>query len=161
MSTDALKTMKDQLMSCIQGQFGDLQKVDTHELGQAIDMVKDLSQAIYYCTITESMENSDKEEQKRTNVNYYTVPSTTHYYTTPMDMPIRQSRNPKQGKSPMRRRMYMEGKESHNDPSSQIQELQAYLQELSSDITEMIKDSSPEEKMVLRQKMTTLANKIS
>ena len=61
----------------------------------------------------------------------------------------------------MRRRMYMEGKETHNDPKSQLQELEAYLQELSTDITEMIKDASPEEKTILRQNMTMLANKIN
>ena len=38
---------------------------------------------------------------------------------------------------------------------------EAYLQELSSDITEMIKDASPEERNTLRQKMTTLASKIN
>lgn len=63
MSIDALKTMKEQIMNCVQGQLGDLAKVDTHELGEAIDMIKDLSESIYYCTITESMEKSD--EQKR------------------------------------------------------------------------------------------------
>ena len=40
-------------------------------------------------------------------------------------------------------------------------ELEAYLQELSTDVTEMIKDASPEEKARLRQKMTTLASKIA
>ena len=29
-------------------------------MGEAIDMIKDLSEAIYYCTITEAMEKSDK-----------------------------------------------------------------------------------------------------
>jgi len=33
MSTDALKMMKEQLMSCVQGQLGDISKVDAHELG--------------------------------------------------------------------------------------------------------------------------------
>jgi len=32
----------------------------------------------------------------------------------------------------------------HKDPASQLQELETYLQELSTDITEMIKDASPE-----------------
>ena len=50
-----LKTMKEQLVACVQGQLGDVSKVDTHELGEAIDMIKDLSEAIYYCTITDSM----------------------------------------------------------------------------------------------------------
>ena len=70
-------------------------------------------------------------------------------------------RDPREGRSPMRRRMYMEGKEMHNDPNSQLHELEAYLQELSSDITEMIKDASPEERATLHQKMTMLASKIA
>ena len=55
MGTEAMKTMKEQLMSCVQGQLGDLSKVNAHELGEAVDMIKDLSEAIYYCTITDSM----------------------------------------------------------------------------------------------------------
>ena len=52
MSIEALKAMKDQISSCVQGQLGDLSKVNTHELGEAIDMIKDLAESIYYCTIT-------------------------------------------------------------------------------------------------------------
>lgn len=69
-------------------------------------------------------------------------------------------RDPREGKAAMRRRMYMEGKENNSDPKSQLHELEAYLQQLSSDITEMIDDASPEEKATLRQKMTVLAEKI-
>jgi hypothetical protein len=61
MSIEALKTMKTQLMSCVQGQLGDISKIDAHELGEAIDMIKDLSEAIYYCTITDSMEKAEKK----------------------------------------------------------------------------------------------------
>ena len=61
MSIEALKTMKTQLMSCVQNQLGDISKTDTHELGEAIDMIKDLSEAIYYCTITDSMEKAEKK----------------------------------------------------------------------------------------------------
>ena len=95
---------------------------------------------------------------------YYSAPmtggnssgGTTHYYT---EIPM-MSRDPREGRSPMRRRMYMEGKEMNNDTTSQLKELEAYLQELSTDITEMIKDASPEERTTLHQKMTMLANKI-
>jgi hypothetical protein len=79
------------------------------------------------------------------------------YYTEP-SMEMR--RDPREGTSYVRRRMYMEGKEQHRDVNSQMRELEAYLQELSSDITEMVKGASAEEKNVLRQKITTLANKI-
>lgn len=195
MGTEALKTMKEQLMSCVQGQLGDISKVDAHELGEAVDMIKDLAEAIYYCTITESMEKSD---EAKTNINYYTTPyynkmypdyrdmertggymyyptggeghsssgnmgnggnrGGVNYYT---EMPGVMGRDPREGRSPMRRRMYMEGKEMHNDPNSQLRELEAYLQELSTDITEMIKDASPQERATLHQKMTTLASKIA
>ena len=197
MATEALKMMKEQLMSCVQGQLGDISKVDAHELGEAVDMIKDLAEAIYYCTITESMEKSEENKsQGETNINYYTTPyynkmypdyrdmeRTGGYMYYPTDgnggnmsggsnggnrggrsyyteMPNIMGRDPREGRSPMRRRMYMEGKEMHNDPNSQLHELEAYLQELSSDITEMIKDASPEERATLHQKMTMLANKI-
>lgn len=88
MATDALKTMKEQLMNCVQGQLGDISRVNTHELGEAIDMIKDLAEAIYYCTITESMEKSeDKYSQGDTNINYYTTPTNyTKMYPNYRDM---------------------------------------------------------------------------
>lgn len=173
MAIENLKKMKEQLMDCVQGQLGDLAKVNTEELGEAVDMIKDLSEAIYYCTITESMEKSGEEEKRETNINYYTTPyyrnaerdggymyyptsGGMNYYT---EMPA--GRDPRQGRSPMRRRMYMEGKEMHHDSKSQMHELEAYLQELSTDITEMVKDASPEERATLKQKMTTLAGMIN
>ena len=76
MATDALKMMKEQLMSCVQGQLGDIKNVDAHELGEAVDMIKDLAEAIYYCTITDSMEKGEdsKQSQGEMNINYYTTP---------------------------------------------------------------------------------------
>lgn len=195
MATEALKMMKEQLMSCVQGQLGDISKVDTHELSEVVDMIKDLAETIYYCTITESMEKGEEaKNQGDTNITYYTTTPYYNkmypdyrdmeradgymYYTTGgngqstggnrggmnynyyTEMPGMMGRDPREGRSPMRRRMYMEGKEKHNDTNSQLHELEAYLQELSTDITEMIKDASPEERATLHQKMTTLANKI-
>ena len=74
MGTEEMKTMKTQLMGCVQGQMGNLKDVDTKELGQAVDMIKDLSEAIYYCTITQSMEKAEKQEKETVNnINYYTT----------------------------------------------------------------------------------------
>lgn len=56
-----LEHIKETLMSCVQGQMGDLSTVDTKELGEVIDMIKDLSEAVYYCTIVESMNHKEKE----------------------------------------------------------------------------------------------------
>ena len=58
---EEMKNMKAQLMSCVQGQMGQLDKTDTEELGDAVDMIKDLAEAIYYCTITEAMEKGDQK----------------------------------------------------------------------------------------------------
>lgn len=69
---ERLKHMKETLMSCVQGQLGDLSSADSKELGEAIDMIKDLSEAIYYCTIVKSMEDSEKEGNKE--VRYYPMP---------------------------------------------------------------------------------------
>jgi hypothetical protein len=41
-----------------------------------------------------------------------------------------------------------------------MRELEAYMQELTTDITDMIQDASPEEKLMLQQKISTLATKI-
>lgn len=202
--TDKLKEMTERLIHCTQEAMADLKNADAKQLGEAVDMIKDLGEAAYYWTITEAMEKTDEKEEIRT-VNYYTSPiyagsgteprwtdtrgierkggymyyptgpngDTTwggnmdsagmmgnggrvvNYYTDPM------MRDPRQGRSPMRRRMYMEGKEAHHDATSQLKELEAYLQELSTDITEMIKDASPEERATLHQKMSMLADKIA
>ena len=171
MSIEKMKHIQEEILHCVEKQTQDLRNADTQELGQAIDMIKDLSKAIYHTTITEAMENAEKMKQKQWDkqgeVNYYsTYPrrmlppdgGNTSYYT---EMPMGMWWDPREGRSALRRKMYMEGKEQHKDTASQLQELEAYLQELSSDITEMIQDASPEERAALRQKMTVLVSKIA
>jgi hypothetical protein len=46
-------------------------------------------------------------------------------------------RDPREGKSGERRKMYMEGK-AYKDKIKQMQDLESYMQELASDMTEMI-----------------------
>ena len=58
-------------MGCIESQMSHLDTVDTEELGDVVDMVKDLEEAIYYCTITKAME----EKEKSGGGEHY------HYYT--------------------------------------------------------------------------------
>jgi hypothetical protein len=58
---ERLKHIKETLMCCIEGQMSHLDTVDTEELGDVIDMVKDLEEAMYYCTITKAMEGKEKK----------------------------------------------------------------------------------------------------
>ena len=69
-------------------------------------------------------------------------------------------RDYREGRSPIARKMYMESKEMHQDPAAQIEELEHYIKELGDDVTEMIQDSTPEQKAILKQKISALAEKI-
>jgi hypothetical protein len=160
-------------------------------------MIKDLSEAIYYCSIVKAMEESEKEGKGR-EVHHYYEPMTYNdrsngrmyypeynantmfypymYYTegnrgndgarqsmgerrnyteTPVHM-----RDYREGRSGEYRRMYMESQEMHKDKAVKMQELEKYMHELSNDMTEMITDASPEEKQIMKNKLTTLAGKI-
>lgn len=186
---ERLKQMKENLMACVSSQVcGNLAQVDTKELGEAIDMIKDLEEAIYYCTITKAMEEKPEHE-----VHHQGAPQQQYYPTEkvyPQDMgrvggrmyydgngnsgtgggngsnsyfePMYMTdyRDMREGNSPIYRKMYMESKEMHHDKTKQMQELEDYMQELSKDITDMIKDASPEERQLLHQKLTTLASKV-
>lgn len=69
--TERLKRMKETLASCVEGQLGNLQNVDAKELGEVVDMMKDLEEAIYYCTITKSMEEAEQKEKHTYTPIYY------------------------------------------------------------------------------------------
>ena len=177
---ERLKHMKESLMNCVSSKMGDLSSVDTGELGAAIDMIKDLEEAIYYKTITESMEQSSKKEKEsryyvpeygrmyygdgRSDSGSSSSSSTgsnggSRYYREPREYPI-EIRDYREGNSPISRRMYMESKEMHKDKNMRMKELEKYMHELTDDIKEMIEDASPEEKQMLQEKISTLAHKI-
>lgn len=198
MSHERLKHIKENLMSAIEGQVCNLQEADCEELGEAIDMLKDLEEALYFCTITEAMEKTEKhtggEQYGNQQHMYYSEPyyyngysnpgnggylmynqngtpssstggtgssqsgmsgSSSSYYQDPM------MRDHREGRSPMSRRMYLEAKEHKGDgKTSQLKELERYMQELTSDMVDMIQEATPEEKQYLEKKISALAAKI-
>ena len=71
---EQLRNIEQCLIGTVQGQMGDLKKVNAKEMGEVIDMIKDLEEAMYYCSIIEAMEEtSEKEEhvQAPMNISYY------------------------------------------------------------------------------------------
>lgn len=211
-----LKKMKECLIGVAEGQvYGNLDKVNAQELGEVMDMIKDLSEAVYYCTITESMEKQAYEEEYEPM--YYDPMHNPYYEDRYMPMmyaqgangmsgggrssggngargggsrgysngmirryddgqtsysmyndpyahkdmmhPAHMMRDPREGRSGERRKMYMEGR-GYKDKAKQMQELEQYMQELASDMTEMIQDASPEEKQLLQNRIATLAAKV-
>lgn len=69
---ERFKQIKEALVSCIQAQVGQgLKEVDIKELGEAIDMLKDMEEAMYYCSIVKAMEESKEEEKYKEK--YYSM----------------------------------------------------------------------------------------
>lgn len=233
---EQLKSMKEMLTAQVHSQLANIEKADYHELGAAIDMIKDMAETEYYCSVVKAMEEAEEEKETRgTDRYYYTerympIPYQRVYdrdmdrgygrmyyngggsnggnsggnagggssggsgysdrsgggrmYENPRDMggndyprsfyeppymmipPMYESRNsmmlrdPREGRSADRRRMYMESKEMHQGKEKQMQELESYMTELSGDITDMIHGASPEERQMLQKKLSALAQKI-
>ena len=198
---EQLKQMKEMLIGCVQGQLTHLDTVDAKELGEAVDMIKDLSEAIYYCTVTEAMEGKGKITGERETMYYpvmyrdpdwrdmdkyngrmyyngqgggnssrggntsggYSSSSSSNGTRNYSERDVylgEMMRDYREGKSPMSRKNYMEGKEMHKEKTAQMHELEKYVQELTSDLMEMIEGTSPEEKQMLSSRIATLATKI-
>lgn len=182
---ERLKHLKENLMCAIETQMCNLYEADCDELGEAIDMLKDLEEAMYFCAITEAMRgggNKEKEYELEMKGNKHHNEERMYYpnYDTPImysdgntmtgtnhngsSMSSKDYSEPRrdsmEGRSHMNRRMYMEAKHTQADKATQLRELEKYMQELTNDIVDMISDTSPEEKQYLEKKMTTLAAKI-
>ena len=125
-----LKSMKHSLESCAYAQMSNLESVDTKELGEVIDMIKDLAETMYYTAITEAMEEGEADEWKEDR----------KYYPS--------------------RKMYMEAKEKHMDKATMMKELEHYVHGLTEEVMDMMKGASAEEKTYLEKHMAALATKI-
>lgn len=74
--------------------------------------------------------------------------------------PTTATRDSREGKSGMMRRSYIEAKEMHKDKDTTMQELEKYLKGVSEDITDVIGSMTPEERSMLKSKMSTLVTKL-
>lgn len=190
---ERLKHLKENILCCVEGAVTDLAHADTKELGEAIDMLKDLEEAIYYATITKAMHEKETshEEKYYPSPMYYTpnMNENTRYYYERKDegrympyfdperdmdrnkgkmyysdhrpnIPDSTMRDQREGRSPMNRKMYIEAKEMHHGKEVQLKELENYMQELTTDIVDMIRDASPEEKQLMQKKIAALAEKV-
>lgn len=182
-----------------------IEAIDTKEMGEVADIIKDLAEAEYYAKISKAMEESEYGEdydfegpmedrkgyrgQPRSSRTgrymrrgyEHMMPMGDMEYMRDMDRDMGRmyysdnssghnmsgsaGRDSREGRSGSARRGYMESKEMHkgNSPEEKkekMKELEHYMQELGTDLTEMISDASPEEKNMLKAKMQTLITKI-
>ena len=197
---DKYKHLKETLLCAVEGQICDLPNADAKELGEVVDMIKDLEEAIYYSAITKAMKADEEEMEKSSRHNNNYRESEQMYYDdrrryteynmgsggggssggsssggsgyteyaqdggnrgyTDYNSSMNYARDQREGRSGQSRRSYMEGKEMHKDKQSQMRELEKYMQELTSDMVEMIEHASPEEKQYLEKKLAALSQKI-
>ena len=197
-----------------------VENLDTKEMGEVAEILNELCEAEYFCTITKAMkeseygENYDMDgpiEERRyyrgrardsmgrfksrrgydEMMDYHEMYPMEHYRDMDREygrmyysgsgshdgnsmsgsmgsgtrMNESSMRDLREGRSGMSRRSYMETKEMHpgnsaEEKQAKTKELEKYMTELSSDLTEMIAGASAEEKTMLKTKMQTLMQKI-
>ena len=157
MCHERLKEIKEIILCAVEEQVECLSSVNTKELGEAIDMIKDLEEAIYYCTVTEAMNQGETWEMKKGDHYSDWSNSRTHNEESEASS---WNNTSYEGRSHHSRKKYLEAKNMNKDKATQLRELEKYMQELSTDITEMIADASMEEKQYLEKKITALASKV-
>lgn len=87
------------------------------------------------------------------------------YYSEPSRISDSAMRDSREGRSGMSRKMYMESKELHRantpqDKEAKMRELEKYMKDLSEDVTDMLGDMTPEERSMIKTKMSTLVSKM-
>ena len=61
---ERLKHIQHKLIELVEMEVNEhLDAVDACELGEVVDMIKDISEAIYYCTVTKAMEDKSYREE--------------------------------------------------------------------------------------------------
>lgn len=213
MDIKMIHCMLEKIVACAKCELEEkgIEKIDTKELGEVADIIKDLSESLYYRTITVAMDEAeygeDYDEHGQIHKRYYRgqprdsmgrymrrrgyeEPPYYHmtpdmykehepeywrdmdrhegkmYYTETVKMhDTEMMRDHREGRAGMARRGYMETKETHpgmtpEDKQTKARELEKYMNELSSDVTEMIAGASNEEKTMLKAKMQALLAKI-
>jgi ribonucleotide reductase beta subunit family protein with ferritin-like domain len=92
---EKFKWMEKCLIENVEKQMTHLETVDAAELGEVIDMIKDLEQAMYYCSVVKAMEGKSDSSYS------YATKSSTH--------------DAREGWSHKKRKEYLESKEMHHD----------------------------------------------
>jgi hypothetical protein len=75
--------IKNRMLAMIMSQMDHLDTVDVCELGEAIDIIKDIAEAEYYCSVVYAMDN---KEPASTNTAYQTHNVNTYLHTLANDI---------------------------------------------------------------------------
>lgn len=167
-----------QIMECVKAKVDGI-GIDNFE-GQNLDDLKDFTEIVKNIVefdkeylIVEAMENSKDDYRRYTEPPYYHMPVNYNdmeymrdmdksrgkmYYSEPIAPHVSESNYDRA------KRHYTETKEMHKGASTEDKEhkmkaLDMYIRELSGDISELLNDMTPDERNLLRTKMSNLASK--
>lgn len=133
--------LAEHLICAVEEQMEDLEGACTQELGEVIDMIKDLSKAIYYDVVTEAMLETDELGEEIEVKKIMDTHDTYHGYPS--------------------YKSYMEAKHNHSDSAILMKELEKYMGDICQDLSEIAKNATSEEKSYLNKKITALTSKLS
>lgn len=66
--TERLRHIEEELLETVEGHLPHLDLIDAKEMGEVIDMIKDIEEAIYYCTVTKAMHEGKEWEPKKEQI---------------------------------------------------------------------------------------------
>lgn len=168
-----------QIMECVKAKVDGI-GIDNFE-GQNLDDLKDFTEIVKNIVefdkeylIVEAMENSKDDYRRYTEPPYYHMSVNYNdmeymrdmdksrgkmYYSEPIAPHVSESNYDRA------KRHYTETKEMHKGASTEDKEhkmkaLDMYIRELSGDISELLNDMTPDERNLLRTKMSNLASKL-
>lgn len=75
MHIEKLKSIQECLASAAEAQIYDLENVDAQELGEVIDIIKDIEETIYYCTVTKAMKEGVENNHEPETMYYSGYPT--------------------------------------------------------------------------------------
>lgn len=197
-----------------------IENVDTEEMGEVVDMIKDLCEAEYYAKVSKAMDEHDfdnaEEIMDEGRRGYRGQPRDSRgrymrrgydemmympemyrdmdlmdgkmYYTSAnrsqgsqgqsnggssmgsshsgsMGYSDGMMRDSREGRSGQSRKGYVETKEMHKgnseeDKMAKKRELDKWMNDIGSDVKELVHDMTPEEKTMAKTKLTNLANSL-
>lgn len=141
-----LTALKECLVSKVYEQFENIETIDTKEMGEAIDMIKDLAQTMYYCSVVEAMKNGEECNGDACSEDEY---ASWAYHVGAKD-------SSRCGAS---RAAYLKKKEE-NASESYLTELEVYLNDLKNDVKEMATHMNYDEKELVGNHLTILHSEI-
>ena len=180
---ETLKKICSHLEDCVLGELGkDKAQIDAKELGEVVDAIKDIKEAMYYASITDAMENAEYGKDYDENGKYYTPmrrrtymydPSMEHYrnmdagmgkmyYTDVSNMGnsgTTSNRAYQESRYERAKRGYEESK-LLNPGMDNMKAMEKMFDSFEEEIKEMESKMTPNEKSIARNKLTSLSNRM-